>query len=157
MVLPAADAREKRVLARLSVFVGGFDLAAAEEVCGAEPLGEGDVLDILRSLVEKSLVMAYLSRKYAAKILSKSAPEKAGRSRNSSKIAAPPFGDLAPASRIPRSTSTFAGRRRSLEYRTRTLPTCAGAAWETRKRPNASPRYRPIAANEVGTMGILYL
>jgi len=45
------------VLARLSVFVGGFDLAAAEEVCGAEPLGEGDVLDILRSLVEKSLVM----------------------------------------------------------------------------------------------------
>jgi len=48
---------EQRVLARLSVFVGGFDLNAAEQVCGAEPLSEGDVLDILQSLVEKSLVM----------------------------------------------------------------------------------------------------
>jgi predicted ATPase/class 3 adenylate cyclase/tetratricopeptide (TPR) repeat protein len=48
---------EQTVLARLSVFVGGFDLVAAEQVCGAEPLTEGDVLDILQSLVEKSLVM----------------------------------------------------------------------------------------------------
>jgi len=51
------SAEEQRVLARLSVFVGGFDLAAAEQVCGAEPLTEGDVMDILQSLVEKSLVM----------------------------------------------------------------------------------------------------
>jgi predicted ATPase/class 3 adenylate cyclase len=43
---------------RLSVFVGGFDLAAAEAVCGAEPLDPADVLDLLSSLVEKSLVMA---------------------------------------------------------------------------------------------------
>ncbi|MEO8124998.1 MAG: NB-ARC domain-containing protein, partial [Burkholderiales bacterium] len=48
---------EQCVLARLSVFAGGFDLAATEEVCGAEPLSADDVLDVLSSLVEKSLVM----------------------------------------------------------------------------------------------------
>jgi non-specific serine/threonine protein kinase len=48
---------EQKVLARLSVFMGGFDLAAAEEVCGAEPISSFDVVDLLQSLVEKSLVM----------------------------------------------------------------------------------------------------
>jgi predicted ATPase/class 3 adenylate cyclase len=42
---------------RLSVFVGGFDLAAAEQICGADPLTPDDVIDLLASLVEKSLVM----------------------------------------------------------------------------------------------------
>jgi tetratricopeptide (TPR) repeat protein len=42
---------------RLSVFVGGFDLAAAEAICGADPLDSDDVIDLLASLVEKSLVM----------------------------------------------------------------------------------------------------
>ena len=42
---------------RLSVFVGGFDLAAAEAICGADPLDPDDVIDLLASLVEKSLVM----------------------------------------------------------------------------------------------------
>ncbi len=49
--------QERQLLARLGVFVGGFNLAAAEEVCGAEPLDSLDVLDLLGSLVEKSLVM----------------------------------------------------------------------------------------------------
>ena len=48
---------EQRVLERLGVFVGGFDLGAAEAVCGADPLLPDDVLDLLGSLVEKSLVM----------------------------------------------------------------------------------------------------
>jgi tetratricopeptide (TPR) repeat protein len=48
---------EQTVLNRLGVFPGAFDLAAAEEVCGAEPIDSLDVLDILQSLVEKSLVM----------------------------------------------------------------------------------------------------
>lgn len=48
---------EKRVLNRIGMFAGGFDLAAAEFVCGAEPLTDFDVLDLLASLVEKSLVM----------------------------------------------------------------------------------------------------
>ena len=49
--------QEQMLLDRLSVFVGGFDLDAAESVCGAEPLSSNDVLDLVTSLVEKSLVM----------------------------------------------------------------------------------------------------
>ena len=49
-------AAEQTALQRLGVFVGGFDLAAAEPVCGAAPLDTGEVMDLLASLVEKSLV-----------------------------------------------------------------------------------------------------
>jgi tetratricopeptide (TPR) repeat protein len=48
---------EKVVLERLSVFAGGFDLDAAEAVCGSDPTGPEDVVDLVTSLVEKSLVM----------------------------------------------------------------------------------------------------
>ena len=48
---------EQLVLDRLSIFVGGFDLPAAEAVCGAEPLVPEDILDLVSSLVDKSLVM----------------------------------------------------------------------------------------------------
>ena len=48
---------EQIVLDRLSVFAGGFDLEAAEAVCGADPIAPEDVLDLVTSLVEKSLVM----------------------------------------------------------------------------------------------------
>jgi predicted ATPase/class 3 adenylate cyclase len=48
---------EKTLIDRLSVFAGGFDLAAAEAVAGADPLDALEVLDLLSSLVEKSLVM----------------------------------------------------------------------------------------------------
>ena len=48
---------EKLLFDRLGVFVGGFDLPAAEAVCGADPLTPEDVLDLVMSLVDKSLVM----------------------------------------------------------------------------------------------------
>lgn len=48
---------EQTTLARLAVFAGGFDLSAAEAICGDEPLMPEDVLDLVSSLVEKSLVM----------------------------------------------------------------------------------------------------
>ena len=48
---------EQIVLDRLSVFAGGFDLDAAEAVCAADPIASEDVLDLVTSLVEKSLVM----------------------------------------------------------------------------------------------------
>ncbi|MFF3940249.1 AfsR/SARP family transcriptional regulator [Streptomyces phaeofaciens] len=63
------DEDERDVLARLSVFARGCDLAAVEAVCGPDaggpgsenalgPLGSLDVLDRLASLVDKSLVVA---------------------------------------------------------------------------------------------------
>ena len=48
---------EQVLLARLAVFANGFELASAEEVCGVDPLTPEGVLDLLTSLVDKSLVM----------------------------------------------------------------------------------------------------
>jgi predicted ATPase/class 3 adenylate cyclase len=49
---------EQLLLARLSVFAGGFGLDAAEAVCGSGRLDVLDVADLLGSLVDKSLVVA---------------------------------------------------------------------------------------------------
>ena len=48
---------EQLMLRRLAVFIGGFDLQAAEKVCGVEPIEDFEVIDLLGSLVEKSLAM----------------------------------------------------------------------------------------------------
>ncbi|WP_405726210.1 tetratricopeptide repeat protein [Streptomyces sp. NBC_01537] len=51
---------ERTVLRRASVFAGGWTLAAAEAVCADGDAVEADeVLDLIDSLVEKSLVVAY--------------------------------------------------------------------------------------------------
>ncbi|WP_306307125.1 protein kinase domain-containing protein [Nocardia cerradoensis] len=47
---------EQRLWARLSVFAGGFELEAAEYVCGTDFTAE-NVLDVLSSLVDKSIVI----------------------------------------------------------------------------------------------------
>ncbi|HWE89641.1 MAG TPA: LuxR C-terminal-related transcriptional regulator [Pseudonocardiaceae bacterium] len=51
------SASERLVLARASVFAGGFDLAAAEEVCGGAGIRREDVLDTVHGLVDKSLLV----------------------------------------------------------------------------------------------------
>ncbi|MFM9695017.1 ATP-binding protein [Streptomyces europaeiscabiei] len=48
---------ERLLWCRLTVFEGAFDLAAVEAVCGAPPLDGLDVLDVLVSLVDQSVVM----------------------------------------------------------------------------------------------------
>jgi predicted ATPase/DNA-binding CsgD family transcriptional regulator len=48
---------ERALFRRLSVFAGGFTLEAAEMVCTAEDLQGDEVLDLLASLVDKSLVL----------------------------------------------------------------------------------------------------
>ncbi|WP_369037793.1 BTAD domain-containing putative transcriptional regulator [Streptomyces adonidis] len=47
---------ERLLWARLSVFVGGFDLRAAEAVCTGEGIAREDVLDLVDGLVHKSVV-----------------------------------------------------------------------------------------------------
>ena len=47
---------EKVLLQRLSVFAGGWTLDAAEQVCVGEQVEDGEVLDLLSSLIDKSLV-----------------------------------------------------------------------------------------------------
>jgi non-specific serine/threonine protein kinase len=52
------DDAEKALFGRLSVFAGGWSLAAAEAVCGGEPIGAGEVVYVLIGLMEQSLVVA---------------------------------------------------------------------------------------------------
>jgi predicted ATPase/DNA-binding SARP family transcriptional activator len=49
---------ERELLCRLSVFAGGFDLEAAEEVCADELVGPAGVLESLSRLVDQSLVIS---------------------------------------------------------------------------------------------------
>ncbi|MFG3437010.1 ATP-binding protein [Nonomuraea sp. NPDC047897] len=47
---------ERTLWARLSVFADGFDVNAAEEVCSGDPLAREDILALLASLIDKSVV-----------------------------------------------------------------------------------------------------
>jgi predicted ATPase/class 3 adenylate cyclase len=47
---------ERQLFERLSVFVGGFALEAVEAVCAGGEVEEGDVLDLLTGLVDKSMI-----------------------------------------------------------------------------------------------------
>jgi predicted ATPase/DNA-binding SARP family transcriptional activator len=47
---------ERKLFARLSVFAGGCELAAAEVVCADDEVPRDEILDILSRLVDKSLV-----------------------------------------------------------------------------------------------------
>ena len=52
------DDAEKALLRRLAVFAGGWWLEAAQSTCCGEPVASQDVLDLLGSLIDKSLVVA---------------------------------------------------------------------------------------------------
>jgi predicted ATPase/class 3 adenylate cyclase/Tfp pilus assembly protein PilF len=49
--------QERLLLSRQTVFVGGWTLSAAESVCGGEGIAVWELLDLLTSLVDKSLVV----------------------------------------------------------------------------------------------------
>jgi non-specific serine/threonine protein kinase len=50
------EAEEQALLRRLSVFAGGWTLAAAEHVCAGRSIDAWQILDVLMLLIEKSLV-----------------------------------------------------------------------------------------------------
>jgi predicted ATPase len=51
------SAQEQAFFRRLSVFAGSFSLEAAEAICAGEPGEECDVLEVLSSLIHKSLLL----------------------------------------------------------------------------------------------------
>jgi len=53
---------ERLLWGRLAVFVGGFDLEAAEETCGFGAISSDQVLDLLSALVDKSMVVRDATR-----------------------------------------------------------------------------------------------
>jgi predicted ATPase len=57
------SAKEQVLLRRLSVFAGDFDLGLAERVCAERPIPEGEIVDLLGGLVDKSLVLCDESRR----------------------------------------------------------------------------------------------
>ena len=50
--------RERILLRRLAVFAGGFTLDVVEDVCQGDGLERVAILDLLSSLVDRSLVVA---------------------------------------------------------------------------------------------------
>jgi predicted ATPase len=52
------DEPQRRLLSRLAVFAGGCTLAAAEAVCGGDPVDEPEIWGLLASLVAQSLLVA---------------------------------------------------------------------------------------------------
>ena len=50
------DTREKLLMTRLAVFGGSFTLGAVESICSGDSLELDEIVDVLSSLVEKSLV-----------------------------------------------------------------------------------------------------
>jgi non-specific serine/threonine protein kinase len=58
---------ERAVFGRLSIFVGSFDLEAAERVCVGSELAGEEVLGILAGLVDKSLVVALHTTDHTAR------------------------------------------------------------------------------------------
>jgi predicted ATPase/class 3 adenylate cyclase len=55
---------ERNLFRRLGAFAGGWTLEAAEAVCCGEGIDEGEILDLLISLVDKSLVQIDRSREH---------------------------------------------------------------------------------------------
>ena len=70
---------EKTLFRRVSIFSGGFTLDAASAVCSDEALDEWTILDLLASLVDKSLVVADLAEKHPRYHLLESIQEYARR------------------------------------------------------------------------------
>ncbi|MBV9547918.1 MAG: helix-turn-helix domain-containing protein [Chloroflexi bacterium] len=88
---------ERRVLASLAVFTGGFTLEAAESVCADPKVPTTDVLDLVTCLVDRSLVVCQTSsdessryslleivRQYALARLQEFGEEFAARTRHAS-------------------------------------------------------------------------
>jgi DNA-binding CsgD family transcriptional regulator len=57
---------EQLMWARLSVFSGGFDLEAAEDVCSGDGVSHSEVLNLIASLVSKSIIVRHQATDYSS-------------------------------------------------------------------------------------------
>jgi non-specific serine/threonine protein kinase len=86
--------QERLLFTRLAVFMGGWTLEAAEEVCSGGDIEPTDILDLLSQLVNKSLVVVAIVesgrryrrletiRQFASEVLDKSGEEEHIRARH---------------------------------------------------------------------------
>jgi len=84
--------KERVLFRRLAVFGGGWTLEAAEAVCSGDDVGEGEVLDLLANLVDRSVVtldpetgrygLLQTIRQYAQERLNESGEDVAVRTRH---------------------------------------------------------------------------
>lgn len=87
--------QERALWARLSVFTGGFETDAAEQVCGTDGVSRSDILDLLGSLASKAIIagapeqadrrrllMLESIRQYGADLLHQAAAEETFRHRH---------------------------------------------------------------------------
>ena len=122
---------ERVLFRRLSAFMGGFDLAAAQDVCSGDALPRHQILDQLTLLVDKSLVVAESvggrTRYRLLETVRQYAMEKLGESGEADEIrdahrdyftsiaeqfdAPTPAGFEEPARMTPRSKSTISAPR----------------------------------------------
>jgi non-specific serine/threonine protein kinase len=108
------DDNERMLLGRLSIFAGGWTLQAAEQCCGGEDIGVWEVLDLLTSLADKSLLAAEehngATRYRLLETVRQYAPGAAGGTRRRDAMAAPAPGMLPSPGDGSRSTLRDADR-----------------------------------------------
>ena len=125
---------EKLLFQRLSIFAGGWTLAAAEDVCAGGSVQSRDVLDLLASLADKSLVVVEPNegnyryrlletvREYARERLSENGTTDAARERHRdyflalAKDAAPKLRGPEQAAWLQRLVEEHENLRASLEW-----------------------------------------
>ena len=120
---------ERRLFARLAVFRGGWTVEAAEAVCACELLPRAGILDLLRRLVDKSLLITREAKgemRYSRlETIREYAEEKLRESGELEQVRANTWPTSWNSPRWPTATST--GRRRwngPIDWKP-TMPTCA--------------------------------
>jgi predicted ATPase/class 3 adenylate cyclase len=117
------NAAERQVLARLAVFAGGFDLAAAEAVVAGEQVPDNEIIRHLGALVDKNLVqfddtaagpgryrLQETMRQYAARELEEQGPAAAEDTRLAHRNYYLALADAAAPQLVARDQAEWLGR-----------------------------------------------
>jgi hypothetical protein len=142
---------ERMVLRRLSVFSGGASLEAAEQVCVGADVEQDEVLELLTSLAEKSLLvtegdgapryrMLGTIKEYAADRLA----EAGNRTWPGRRISPTSPSSPRPRSHICAAPSNWNGSPRSRPNTTTSVPRCRGRSRPVTRRRRCGSRRPPV-------------